>query len=115
MTALRSPPSANSHVPATMMISPGAAINGTEWDLQRGALIGAGAAKELSSLGFITCLLAVAAGRHFLFPSTPTREREAMVTAYILYFGFGMLQEACTGEVLCTVFVLSYQVSKHKA
>ena len=97
------------------MISPGAAINGTEWDLQRGALIGAGAAKELSSLGFITCLLAVAAGRHFLFPSTPTREREAMVTAYILYFGFGMLQEACTGEVLCTVFVLSYQVSKHKA
>ena len=30
--------------------------------------------------------------------------------AFVLYLGFGMLQEACTGEVLCGVFVLFYQV-----
>lgn len=64
----------------------------------------------MASLCFITALLAISAGRHFLFPATPSREREALTAAYVLYFGFGMLQEACTGEVLCGVFVLSYQV-----
>lgn len=73
-------------------LTPAAAINATEWGLQRGMMLGAGAAEQLAALGFIAALLAVSAGRHFLFPQTPAREREALTAAFVLYFGFGMLQ-----------------------
>ena len=99
LNAPPSPPLAQAPAAAATLVSPAAAINATEWDLQRASLLGASAAKELASLAFITALLAVAAGRHFLFPTTPAREREALTAAYVLFFGFGMLQEACTGEV----------------
>jgi len=101
-----SPYSTSGHLYAT----PSQSINASEWGLQTSTLLGAAASEQMASLCFITALLAISAGRHFLFPATPSREREALTAAYVLYFGFGMLQEACTGEVLCGVFVLSYQV-----
>jgi len=39
-----------------------------------------------------------------------TRERELFFGAMILYFGFGMLQVTCLGEVSCSIFILSFQV-----
>ena len=51
-------------------------------------------------------------GRHFLAPALPAREREALIAAYVLYLIFGAVEEVCTREVLCGVFVLSFQVVK---
>lgn len=55
-------------------------------------------------------LLALAAGRRFLVASLPPREHEVFGTSLLLFFVFGMLQAACTGEVSCGVFVLAFQV-----
>ena len=72
--------------------------------------LGAEAAKLLATLTFMCVLLALSAGRRFLVATLPPREREVFGTSLCLYFLFGMLQAACTGEVSCGVFVLSFQV-----
>ena len=89
------------------------------------------AAKLLASLSFMCLLLALAAGRRFLVASLPPREREVRAvpsphaphphpdahphqvfgTSLLLFFVFGMLQAACTGEVSCGVFVLAFQAA----
>ena len=38
--------------------------------------LGSSAARQLSSIGFMVSMLAVAAGRHFLAAALPSRERE---------------------------------------
>ena len=68
------------------------------------------AALLLALLGFMVVLLALSAGRRFLVSVLPPREREVFGTSLLLYLGFGMLQAACTGEVSCGVFLLSFQV-----
>jgi len=68
--------------------------------------------RQLAALSFITALLALAGGRHFLAPVLPAREREALTIAFLLYFIFGMVDEICTREVICGVFVLSFEVIK---
>jgi len=107
---LAPPPPSPYGVSGPIYRSPAASINAADWGLQSAALLSAAAAEQLASISFITALLAIAGGRHFFFASTPAREREGICVAFVLYFGFGMLQEACTGEVLCGVFVLFYQV-----
>lgn len=68
------------------------------------------AALLLALLGFMVVLLALSAGRRFLVSVLPLREREVFGTSLLLYLGFGMLEAACTGEVSCGVFLLSFQV-----
>ena len=80
--------------------------------VQQCLALGAAAARQLSSLAFFTALLAFAGGRHFLAPVLPAREREALTIAFVLYPIFGIVEEMCTGEMLCGVFVLSFQVIK---
>ena len=67
------------------------------WGLQRWAIFASSAMQLLASLGFITALIAIAAGRHFLRPASLAREQEALAVGYILYFTFGMLQQGCSG------------------
>ena len=87
------------------------AVNGTaERQLERSCAIGAAAMDHLASVALLMTLIAVGAGRHFLAPSLPQREREAMSAAFLLFFGFGMIQEACDGPIICGVFVLCFQV-----
>jgi len=69
------------------------------------------AAQLLALLCFMVVLLALSAGRRFVFAARePPREREVFGTSLLLYLVFGMLQAGCTGEVSCGVFVLSFQV-----
>ena len=80
--------------------------------VQQCSAMGAAVSRQLSSIAFLTALLALAGGRHFLAPILPAREREALTTAFLLYLIFGVIAEVCTREVLCSVFVLSFQVVK---
>ena len=64
----------------------------------------------MTDLSFLTALLAISAGRHFIAPSLPPRERETLTVAFVLYFILGLANEICDDEVLCGVFVLSFEV-----
>lgn len=100
-------------------LSRGAASTTGAWSLQQteeGTAplqpleVAAEAVKLLATLTFMCALLALSAGRRFLVATLPRREREVFGATLCLYFLFGMLRAACTREVLCGVFVLSFQV-----
>ena len=63
--------------------------------MQQCSAIGASSARQLSSIAFLTSLLAIAGGRHFLAPVLPAREREALSSAFFLYLFFGVIAEVC--------------------
>jgi len=89
----------------TLLTSTDGALN--EW-----SHVGAATARQLASLTFLTALLALAGGRHYLSPVLPSREKEALLVAYVLYFLFGMVDDVCGVELICGVFVLSFEVIK---
>ncbi|KAL1527548.1 hypothetical protein AB1Y20_008937 [Prymnesium parvum] len=80
------------------------------WEPVLASSLLAEAASLLASLAFLCAMLGLAAGRHFTSPVLPPREQEVLVGSMSMYFVFGMLQAACTNEVSCGVFVLSFQV-----
>ena len=89
---------------------PAARMDSAEWHAEQVCVFASSATEHLASMLVIVVLLAVAAGRHFLSPRLPQREKEALSAAFVLYFTFGVVQESCGQHVLCSIFVLCFQV-----